>query len=156
MTIAHDENFTLELTEDAFVKDYNTEGTKTTLIVVAPESNELFTTTGHFTIENVVAANSNGYIDVSINNPAAFSISNAYPNPFNPTTNLTLNMNENGNVSVKVYNVIGQVVDVLVDEYMDAGTYSLMWDATDAPSGLYLIESTVGSKVENQKVMLLK
>ena len=80
----------------------------------------------------------------------------AYPNPFNPTTNLTLDLNTDSNVSISVYNVMGQLVDVLVNESLSAGSYPFAWNASETPSGLYFIKTEVGSATSVQKVMLLK
>ena len=80
----------------------------------------------------------------------------AYPNPFNPTTSLSLDVPENGFVSVNVYNMTGQLVSTLADANMDAGSYSLTWDASDMSSGMYIVKAVMNGSVNVQKVMLLK
>jgi hypothetical protein len=155
MTLTHGDNFSIDMTTEAMVADYNTVGNTTTLIVVAPEA-ELFTATGNFTIDEVIAATTDGYVDVEINTPSEYSISSAYPNPFNPTTNLTLDLNIDSDVNVKVFNLMGQLMDVLVDEQMSAGSYSVTWNASSAPSGMYFVKTEVGSNTTVQKIMLLK
>ena len=64
MTLSHSEDFSIELTDNAFVADYNTEGNQTKLMIVSPENNELFTASGEFEILETLAANSNDYVDV--------------------------------------------------------------------------------------------
>ncbi len=155
MTLTHGDNFSIEMPTDAMVADYNTDGNTTTLIVVAP-AEELFTAEGNFTIDEVIAATTDGYVDVEINTPSEYSISAAYPNPFNPTTNLTLDLNVDANVSVKVFNLMGQLMEVLVEENMSAGSYPVVWDAAAAPSGMYFVKTEVGSVTNVQKIMLLK
>ena len=156
MTLSHDNNFSLEMTTDALVADYNTVGNKTTLMVVAPEGTELFSANGEYTIDEVVAATTDGYINVSVDTPTGYSISSAYPNPFNPSTNLTLDLNTDSNVSISIYNVMGQLMDVLVNDNLSAGSYPFTWNASETPSGLYFIKTEVGSSTSVQKVMLLK
>ena len=154
MTLNHGENFEIELTDDAFIAKHNTEGTKTTLMIVAPESNELFTAVGDFEIVETFAANSNDYIDVV--NPEAISLGSAYPNPFNPTTSFELNVGNAGHVTMNVYNVMGQVVETLVNNTMDAGSYNITWDATNFSSGMYVVKAETVNGLASQKVMLVK
>jgi hypothetical protein len=101
----------------------------------------------------------NGFSTFSLSNIAApeeFSLRGAYPNPFNPTTSLTLDMPEAGQVSVQVYNLKGQVVATLASGYMDADTYTLTWDASNMSSGMYFVKAETVGKVATQKLMLMK
>ncbi len=154
MTLSHGEDFSIELTNDAFIAEYNTEGNTTTLMVVNPESKELFTTIGNFEIVETLAANSNNYIDVL--NPEAISLGSAYPNPFNPTTSFELTVGNAGHVTMNVYNVMGQVVETLVNNTMDAGNYNITWDATNFSSGMYVVKAETVNGLASQKVMLVK
>ena len=88
--------------------------------------------------------------------PDQFNLSNAYPNPFNPTTTLNLDLNEDGFVSVNVYNVAGQLVSNLVSADMSAGYHAISWDAGSVASGMYIVKVITDSNVASQKVMLLK
>ena len=154
MTLSHGNDFIIELTDNAFVADYNTVDNKTTLMVVLPEEGSLFTSTGEYTIDEVIAANAEGYIETSM--PVSFNLSDAYPNPFNPSTNLDIELSYESNVSVMVYNVMGQMVSVLHDGNMSAGMHSITWDASDLSSGMYIIKAEVANEVTSQKVMLVK
>jgi hypothetical protein len=157
MTLSHGKDFQIELTDNAIVADYSTKGTTTTLIIVVPEENTLFSTNGSFTIESVLAAaNSEGYMNTKVVVPTDFAISAAYPNPFNPTTQMTLALHTQADVSVKVFNMTGQLVDVIAEGQMDKGSYSLTWDGTNASSGVYFVKTEVGSVVQNQKIMFVK
>jgi len=155
MTLSHGADFSITLTDKAMVADYRTNGNETTLIVVAPESNELFTAEGEYEIVEMIVANSQGRMDVAIV-PTSFTLSAAYPNPFNPTTTINLSIPEAGHVSVQVYNVMGQLVSTLANGYMDASDYSFTWDASSISSGVYLITATTADNAATQKVMLLK
>ena len=154
MTLSHSDDFEIELTDDAFIAKHNTEGTTTTLMIVAPESNELFTSVGDFEIVETFAANSNDYVDVI--NPEVISLGSAYPNPFNPTTSFELNVGNAGHVTMNVYNVMGQVVETLVNNTMDAGSYNITWDATNFSSGMYVVKAETANGLASQKVMLVK
>jgi len=155
MDLIHGDDFSIELSDNAYVADYVTNGNTTTVLIVAPEG-ELFTVSGDYQIENVIGATTDGYLEVGVNAPTEFSLSTAYPNPFNPTTSFNLNIPADGQASVKVYNVVGQLVKVLVDDNMTAGYHTITWDASNVPSGMYLIRAEVGSNIATQKVMLLK
>ena len=154
MTLSHGNDFSIELTDNALVAEYNTNDNQTTLMVVLPVEGELFTATGEYTIDEMIAANADGYIETSM--PVSFNLSEAYPNPFNPSTNLDIELSYESNVSVMVYNVMGQMVSVLHDGNMSAGMHSITWDASDLSSGMYIIKAEVANDVLSQKVMLLK
>jgi hypothetical protein len=88
--------------------------------------------------------------------PESFNLSPAYPNPFNPVTNLNFDFPENGNVSLKVYDIQGREVYQLVDSYMEAGYHSIQWDATSVVSGVYIVKLVAGEFTAVQKVALVK
>jgi len=136
------------------VADYATSDNMTTLIVVAPGSEEIFTATGDYDVVEVIVANSSTYVDVI--EPSSFTLDAAYPNPFNPSTSLSLNMPVEGYVSVKAYNLVGQVVGVIAEGSMDAGAHTMTWDASSLSSGVYLITAEYAGTVATQKVMLMK
>jgi len=156
MTLSHGSDFIIDLTDDAFVADYNTDGNTTTLIVVAPENDAIFSSTGDYNVEEVIAATTNGYIDTEVTMPDAIALGKAYPNPFNPSTSFDVNIASNGNVSVMVYNVNGQIVDVVQDGYMDAGSYNMTWNASDLSSGMYIVKASAAGITASQKIMLVK
>ena len=85
-----------------------------------------------------------------------FGLSAAYPNPFNPTTTIEFYVPEAGYASVKVYNLMGQVVGTLVDGMVEANTYNLTWNASHLSSGVYMIKAENNGQVATQKIMLLK
>ena len=154
MTLSHGAGFSIDLTDDAMVADYRTSGNTTTLIVVAPNSDEIFTAYGDFKVEETLVASGNGYVPLST--PASFTLSAAYPNPFNPSTSLDMTMPSEGYVSIQAYNLVGQVVGTIAEGNMSAGTHSFAWDASDLSSGVYLIKAEYAGSVSTQKVMLLK
>jgi len=88
--------------------------------------------------------------------PLTYSVSQNYPNPFNPVTTMTLAMPVSSEVTVEVYNLLGQVVATLASGYMDASTYTLTWDASNASSGVYFVQADVEGLTKTQKLMLVK
>ncbi|MDP2208973.1 MAG: T9SS type A sorting domain-containing protein [Bacteroidota bacterium] len=72
--------------------------------------------------------------------PNDFKLEQNYPNPFNPSTDVLFSIKNTSNVKISVYNVIGQLVNTLVDEQMNAGNYSVKWDATNYANGVYYIK----------------
>jgi hypothetical protein len=71
------------------------------------------------------------------NLPEATSLGQCYPNPFNAVTTIPFEIAQTGNVSLRVYNVAGQLVETLVDGSMDAGNHVAYWDASSYSSGVY-------------------
>ena len=136
------------------VADYKTSGNHTTVVVVVPEGEELFTYAGEFEIMDIMVVNGSDEIDVIT--PAVFTLGAAYPNPFNPTTSITLNVSDAGNVNVSVFNLMGQVVSTLTGGYMNAGSYTLTWDASDQVSGMYLVRAETAGQMSTQKLLLIK
>ena len=117
---------------------------------------EIFTSSGDFTVDEVLVTNSQEFINVVKELPVSFTLSNAYPNPFNPTTTLTLDVTDQAFASVKVFNLRGEVVGVLMNDMVDAGSFTMTWDACNLSSGVYMIRAEAGGEIATQKVMLVK
>ena len=93
--------------------------------------------------------------------PTDFALSQNYPNPFNPTTTINFDLPTKTDVRIKVFNVLGQVVNTLVDQTLEAGSYKVDWDGTNqagahAASGVYFYRIVAGDFVETKKMMMLK
>ncbi len=88
--------------------------------------------------------------------PEHFALSQNYPNPFNPSTVIRFGVRSTGAVSLKVYDVLGRLVRTLVDKVEQPGTYSVSFDASEFPSGVYFYELVAGSHVATKKMLLLK
>jgi len=87
--------------------------------------------------------------------PARFTLRQNYPNPFNPTTTIDFSLPTASDYRLTVYNLIGQVVKEFVGS-SDAGEVSLIWDAHNTASGVYLYRLTAGEFTETRRMMLLK
>ena len=88
--------------------------------------------------------------------PTGYSLDQNYPNPFNPSTTIRYTLPASGNVSIRVYNVLGQLVSTLVDARQNAGTYEVTFNATAFSSGVYFYRVESGSFTAVKKMMLLK
>jgi M6 family metalloprotease-like protein len=80
----------------------------------------------------------------------------AYPNPFNPSTTIRFNLNDPGNVALKIYNINGQQVAMLVDGHKDAGKHEIVFNTTNLPSGVYFYHLTGKEINVVKKLMLIK
>jgi hypothetical protein len=88
--------------------------------------------------------------------PKTFSLDANYPNPFNPSTEITYTLPEDVQVKLIVYNNLGQVASVIVDELQSAGYKSVHFDASNLPSGLYFYRLNAGKFSKTGKMMLVK
>ncbi len=86
----------------------------------------------------------------------SFNLTQNYPNPFNPTTNITYQLPHNARVKLVVYNSLGQVVNTLVDQNKSAGRYSITFNASNLPSGVYFYRIQAGDYVSVKKMLLMK
>ncbi len=116
--------------------------------------NEFLKDTYEF-FENGVSEN---YTDTEL--PKAYSLAQNFPNPFNPSTRIQFALPVKGHVSLKIYNVAGQLVKTLQDGVMDAGSHELTWDGSNnlgsnVASGVYFYKLSAGDNYENMKKMVL-
>jgi hypothetical protein len=88
--------------------------------------------------------------------PKAYTLLQNYPNPFNPTTTIHFALKAKGKVSLKVYNMLGAEVATLVDKNLEAGTYSVIYDASDLSTGVYFYRLSVNGFVSTKKLVLMK
>jgi hypothetical protein len=95
-------------------------------------------------------------VEVVVAVPDKFELSQNYPNPFNPTTKIKYQIPTNNPVSLKIYDVLGNVVTSLVDEVQSLGIYEVTFDASFLSSGTYFYTIRTGSFVETKKMLLLK
>jgi photosystem II stability/assembly factor-like uncharacterized protein len=97
-----------------------------------------------------------GVVEVEINQPEQFSLSQNYPNPFNPSTRIVFSIAREGNASLKIYNVMGQLVSKLVNGYVKAGHYEVDFNASGLASGVYYYRLESNGIVLVKKMMVLK
>ena len=88
--------------------------------------------------------------------PKEYELAQNFPNPFNPATTIRFTIPEAGNVKLKVYNLLGQEVKTLVNEYREAGAYTINFDASNLNSGMYIYKIEAGSFTQTRKMTLIK
>jgi hypothetical protein len=97
-------------------------------------------------------------INVLVGTPSSFELSQNYPNPFNPTTSIKFQIPQSSIVSLKIYNILGKEVAVLVNEFKEAGNYQINFDAgtKGLTSGVYFYKLNAGNLSSTKKLILLK
>lgn len=127
-----------------------------------------FTVTGNITVDGnfgVNAGNSKqpGQPTIPVSEiPKTFAINQNYPNPFNPTTQIRYQLPKASNVSIRVYNMLGQEVAILADGKKDAGYYSVTFNGSGLSSGVYLVRLVITPQgrgqalIRTMKMMLVK
>ena len=88
--------------------------------------------------------------------PTEFALFQNYPNPFNPTTNIKFDLPKESNVTLKVYNILGEEVATLVNKVMPAGHQVVTFDASRLASGMYIYRIEAGNFVQVKKMLLMK
>ena len=88
--------------------------------------------------------------------PTEYALMSAYPNPFNPVTNITYGLPEHVNVQITVYDMGGTQITILENTFQIAGYHTINWNAAYYPSGVYLIRMDSGDYTQTQKVVLVK
>ena len=86
----------------------------------------------------------------------SYALDSNYPNPFNPTTQISYQLPENSFVNLVVYNTIGQKVAELVNQEQTSGKYTVKFDAADLPSGVYIYKLQAGEFSDVKKMLLTK
>jgi hypothetical protein len=110
---------------------------------------------GHSTCKGIIGIFDDPDDDVT-EAPAAFSISQNVPNPFNPTTTISFTTAKTGKVTVDVFNVAGQKVATLVNGPMNAGSHSVTWNASKFSAGVYFYTVKAGGVSRTMKMTLIK
>ncbi len=89
--------------------------------------------------------------------PTEISLNQNYPNPFNPSTTISFALPSSVNVSLRIYNSLGQLVTTLVDQILSSGNHIYEWNANNLASGVYIYNLSVdGKSIGIKKMMLLK
>ena len=105
---------------------------------------------------NISATQNYGVATENEELPTAFSLEQNYPNPFNPSTSIGWSQPQAAQVSLSVYNMLGQKVATLVDDFRPAGIHEIRLDALNWTSGVYVYVLEAGAKTFTQRMVLLK
>jgi hypothetical protein len=109
--------------------------------------------------DGVMVYNPNGVMEVSeVTNiiPNENILYQNFPNPFNPKTAISYKINKKSFVIIKIYDILGKEIAVLVNEQLQPGTYEVSFDASNLPSGLYFYKLTAGDFIAVKKMLMIK
>jgi len=95
-------------------------------------------------------------VTVEVGLPGTYDLSQNYPNPFNPTTRIDFTLPEKQMVRLRVYNTLGELVSEIINEEREAGSYSVIFDASNLPSGVYFYTISTGKFIASKKMSLLR
>ena len=95
-------------------------------------------------------------IEVEFFNPSKFELKQNYPNPFNPSTIISFTISEPGLVTLNIYNIIGEEVAELINEFKEAGNYEINFSADNLTTGIYIAKLSTGNNLQTIKMSLLK
>ncbi|MGE5402147.1 MAG: T9SS type A sorting domain-containing protein, partial [Ignavibacteriales bacterium] len=105
-----------------------------------------------YNLENKFVYKSNN----DIQKPTEYALLQNYPNPFNPSTVINFDIPQASKVSLRVYDMLGKEVATLVDGYKEIGSYSVRFNASSLPSGMYIYEIRANNFIRSGKMLLLK
>jgi hypothetical protein len=88
--------------------------------------------------------------------PNDYNLAQNYPNPFNPSTTIRYSVPQSSQVIIKVFDILGNEIETLVNEQKSTGTYEITWFAGNLPSGVYFYRLQAGNFVETKKMILMK
>ena len=126
-----------------------------------------FTGTSTIEFQEIILADSDGKsIDVEAQSytldrsntlfPIKTELTDAYPNPFNPSSTINYGLANDGFVEIMIYDATGRLVEELVNQNQVAGYYNVTWNASNQASGMYFAKMVAGDVVQTQKLVLLK
>jgi hypothetical protein len=107
-------------------------------------------------VDYIGSYNYSEVIEVNGVNISTIQLEQNYPNPFNPVTTIKYQLGNDGFVTLKIFNSLGEEVAQLVNELPKAGSHSLTFNAENLPSGIYVYQLTAGNNVESKKMILMK
>ena len=88
--------------------------------------------------------------------PLAYRLQQNFPNPFNPSTKIQYSVPQTSPVQIKVFDVLGNEIETLVNEEKQAGKYEVEFNAANLPSGIYFYQLKAANFVETKKMILMK
>ncbi len=103
-----------------------------------------------------ITPNTSSVANETLEKSASFALEQNYPNPFNPITSINYSIRNSGYVQITVYNVMGKQIAKLVNEAKSAGSHNVIWDASDAASGIYYYRLEANGQTLTRKMTLVK
>ncbi len=127
-------------------QNYTVTPQDTTLLVTDNDSS--------FYVEFVYTLNTG--VEDKKNIPTKFYLNQNFPNPFNPATTIEYGLSKAGRVNLTIYNILGEKVKTVVDEFQKAGHYRFTWQPANLASGIYIYKINSGSFNKTKKLILLR
>jgi len=125
-----------------------------------PIENEIKFTSPARSVQMIMVEGGSNYIsgidEVNSETIHSYHLYQNHPNPFNPSTRISYQLPVNAFVTLKVYDVLGKEIETVVDEHQNAGNHSVMFNASNLPSGVYYYKITAGTYHNTKKLLLLK
>lgn len=109
-----------------------------------------------FVVDDLSFGTSTGIADQPNGRPGEFRLNQNFPNPFNPSTSIIYSVPEQTHVTLTVFDPLGREVAVLVDQMQSAGRYKAVFDASSVASGVYFYRLAAGTRVQTNKMLLLR
>jgi hypothetical protein len=110
--------------------------------------------------DTIIHYDGNAMIVTSISNvtsaPSQAKLEQNYPNPFNASTKISYSTLQRNHVTLKIYDLLGREIAVIVDQWNDPGSHTVDWNAKNLSSGVYLYQLQAGSFVKTKALLLLK
>ena len=154
----HNDDFKITLTEDSFLSEAKTDGKHTEAIILYPSTDKLFTSSSNYVIEDIKVADKNDYINFTLKqSPDRFAVSSVYPNPFNPSMNFDIDLVQEANLNVSIYDINGRLVNEITNTINNPpGKYQFTWNGDHVASGVYLLTVKMNDQINTQLITLIK
>jgi plastocyanin len=107
-------------------------------------------------VDTIVVGSPTGINDGNATIPAQFELAQNYPNPFNAQTAIEYSLPNESHVRIVIYNLLGRVMETVVDRTEPAGIHRAVWDAADVPTGVYFYRIEAGEFTQTRKMLLMK
>ena len=124
-------------------------------VTFSPNANAFYTN-GSGGVIRKIQLEATGLSEINELNPSSFSLEQNYPNPFNPSTTIKYSIPETEFVSLKLFDVIGNEVAILVDGMKSAATYRINFSAEELTSGIYFYVLKAGDYINSKKLIIMK
>lgn len=128
----------------------------TTQALVIIQTNDPVSPIKYIATQGIIGTDTGVKDRISSNRVLAYKLGQSYPNPFNPTTTISFQLPKSSFVNLSVYNMLGQLVETLINEQKNAGYYTVEWNAEQVNSGMYLYRIKAGDFCSVKKCVVVK
>ena len=88
--------------------------------------------------------------------PSTFGLQNIYPNPFNPSVNISYSLENEAQTELSVYDINGNLIETLINDMMSAGTHNFLWQPMNISTGIYIVRLNADNIKSMQKIICVK